>query len=95
MILVRCWVLGWIIPLVCWSCLPFGDILVFGGLLFGTYICDMASNQISVTQYANDRGITRQAVLKQIKKGRSLPNILHVEKIGQTYVLTVIPAAKR
>jgi hypothetical protein len=94
MILVRCWVFGWI---TLWfvGLVSLWGYLVFGGLLIGTYICDMASNQISVTQYANDRGITRQAVLKQIKKGRSLPNILHVEKIGQTYVLTVIPAAKR
>jgi hypothetical protein len=94
MILVRCWVLaGSPFGLLVLS--PLWGYLLFGGLLFGTYICDMASNQISVTQYANDRGITRQAVLKQIKKGKSLPNILHVEKIGQTYVLTVIPAAKR
>jgi len=55
----------------------------------------MASNQISVTQYSKDRGISRQAVLKQIKKGRSLPNITKVEKVGETYVLTVISEAKR
>ena len=54
----------------------------------------MTSNQISVTQYANDRGITRQAVLKQIKKGKSLPNITNVEKVGATYVLTVISTFK-
>jgi predicted DNA-binding protein YlxM (UPF0122 family) len=55
----------------------------------------MANNQLSVTQYANERGISRQAVLKQIKKGRTLPNILKVEKIGETYVLTVISEVKR
>jgi len=55
----------------------------------------MASNQISVTQYANDRGITRQAVLKQIKKGKALPNITRVEKVGETYVLTVFPTSKQ
>lgn len=60
------------------------------------YICSMAQNdnQLSVTQYANERGITRQAVLKQIKKGKSLPRIEKVEKIGETYVLTVFSAKK-
>jgi len=43
--------------------------------------------KISVTQYAKSRSISRQAVLKQIKKGRSLPNITRVEMIGKTYVL--------
>lgn len=43
--------------------------------------------KISVTQYAEIRGITRQAVLKQIKKGKSLPGIIKYEKIGATYVL--------
>jgi hypothetical protein len=52
----------------------------------------MANNQISVTQYAANRGITRQAVLKQIIKGRSLPGVTKVEKIGATYVLTVFSA---
>lgn len=43
--------------------------------------------KVSVTQYAKDRNISRQAVLKQIKKGRSLPYISKVEMIGKTYVL--------
>lgn len=43
--------------------------------------------KLSVTQYAESRGITRQAVLKQIKKGKELPNIAKVEMIGKTYVL--------
>jgi predicted DNA-binding protein YlxM (UPF0122 family) len=55
----------------------------------------MANNQLSVTQYAATRGITRQAVLKQIKKGKQLPNITNIEKIGETYVLTVISEVKR
>lgn len=44
-------------------------------------------NKVSVTQYANYREITRQAVLKQIKKGKELPYITKVEMIGKTYVL--------
>lgn len=43
--------------------------------------------KISVTQYAKIRGITRQAVLKQIKFNRLLPGITKYEKIGETYVL--------
>lgn len=43
--------------------------------------------KLSVTQYAAERGITRQAVLKQIKKGKSLPNVVKWEMIGKTYVL--------
>jgi hypothetical protein len=43
--------------------------------------------KLSVTQYARIRGITRQAVLKQIKHGRALPNVSHYEKIGETYLL--------
>lgn len=44
-------------------------------------------NKISVTQYAEYRAISRQAVLKQIKKGKELPYITKVEMIGKTYVL--------
>jgi predicted DNA-binding protein YlxM (UPF0122 family) len=43
--------------------------------------------KLSVTQYAKDRSISRQAVLKQIKKGKQLPNIAFYEMIGKTYVL--------
>jgi len=43
--------------------------------------------KLSVTQYAKIRGISRQAVLKQIKFGRSLPNVTLYEKIGETYLL--------
>lgn len=43
--------------------------------------------KLSVTQYAQARGITRQAVLKQIKHGRSLPFVSEYEKIGETYFL--------
>lgn len=43
--------------------------------------------KLSVTQYAKARGITRQGVLKQIKHGRSLPNVTKYEKVGETYIL--------
>lgn len=43
--------------------------------------------KLSVTQYAAIRKITRQAVLKQIKKGKNLPYIVNYEKIGKTYLL--------
>ncbi len=43
--------------------------------------------KISVTEYAKIRGITRQAVLKQIINGRVMPHIKKVIKVGQTYVL--------
>lgn len=43
--------------------------------------------KLSVTQYAKIRGITRQAVLKQIANGRSLPNVTNYEKIGETWLL--------
>ena len=44
--------------------------------------------RISVTDYAKQLGITRQAVLLQIKEKR-LPKNIKVEKIGNTYSLTV------
>lgn len=43
--------------------------------------------KLSVTQYARARGISRQAVLKQIKHGRALPYVSEYEKIGETYFL--------
>jgi hypothetical protein len=43
--------------------------------------------KLSVTQYAQVRKITRQAVLKQIKNNRNLPNVTKYEKIGETYFL--------
>lgn len=46
--------------------------------------------QLSVTQYAKKRKITRQAVLKQIKKNKILPYIESYEKVGETYILYAI-----
>lgn len=44
--------------------------------------------RLSVTDYAKRLGITRQAVLLQIKEKR-LPKNVKVEKIGNTYSLSV------
>ena len=44
--------------------------------------------RISVTDYAKQIGVTRQAVLLQIKEKR-LPKNVKVEKIGNTYSLNV------
>lgn len=43
--------------------------------------------RISVREYAAIRNISRQTVQKQILKGRILPNIRKVSKIGKMYVL--------
>ena len=44
--------------------------------------------RLSVTEYAKQLGITRQAVLLQIKEKRLSKNV-KVEKIGNTYTLSV------
>ena len=44
--------------------------------------------KLSVTEYAKQLGVTRQAVLLQIKEKRLLKNV-KAEKIGNTYSLTV------
>ena len=44
--------------------------------------------QLSVTDYAKQLDITRQAVLLQIKEKR-LPKNVTVHKIGNTYLLKV------
>lgn len=44
---------------------------------------------MSITDYAASRGITRAAVLKQIKFERALPGIKSYEKVGNTWVLEV------
>jgi len=46
--------------------------------------------RLSVTEYAKHLGVTRQAVLLQIKEKR-LPKNVKVEKIGNTYTLSVKP----
>ena len=47
-----------------------------------------AELQMSVTQYSIYAGITRQAVLLQIKENR-LPENVKSKKIGNIYILTV------
>ena len=44
--------------------------------------------QLSVTDYAKLLGVTRQAILLQIKEKR-LPKNVKVKKIGNTYSLSV------
>lgn len=44
--------------------------------------------QLSVTDYAKLLGVTRQAILLQIKEKR-LPKNVTVKKIGNTYLLSV------
>ena len=44
--------------------------------------------ELSVTDYAKQLGITRQAVLLQIKEKR-LPKNVTAKKIGNTYLLSV------
>lgn len=44
--------------------------------------------ELSVTDYAKQLGVTRQAVLLQIKEKR-LPKNVTAKKIGNTYLLSV------
>lgn len=44
--------------------------------------------KLSVTQYADRVGLTRQAVLAQIREDR-LPENVSATKIGTTYVLQI------
>jgi hypothetical protein len=47
------------------------------------------NNLISVTEYAAQRGVSRQYILKCIKDNKQLPGISHYFKTGATYVLVV------
>ena len=51
----------------------------------------MKSNKIrlSVQQYADLLGLTRQAILYRIKNELQLPDVKLIEKIGKAYILTV------
>lgn len=53
------------------------------------YLCLMAQEQMSVIEYAILRGISRQAVDKQIANNRDLPGVAKYSKVGRSYVLTV------
>jgi len=47
----------------------------------------MKYEQLSITEYADLRGITRQAVLKAIYKGHNLKGVINYKKIGNAYAL--------
>ena len=49
--------------------------------------------ELSVTEYAKSLGVTRQAVLLQIKEKR-LPKNVKVKKIGNIYSLSVSKKTK-
>lgn len=45
--------------------------------------------RMTIQEYATLRGITKQAVGKQIKNNRALPGVKKHEKYGRTFVLIV------
>lgn len=45
--------------------------------------------KMSITDYADARGIKRQGVLKSLADNRALPAVSKAEKIGKTWVLTI------
>jgi len=44
---------------------------------------------MSVTEYAEMRGVSRQYILKCIKDGKQLSGVSHYFKAGATYVLVL------
>ena len=50
----------------------------------------MKTIELSVTQFANIKGISRQAVIEYLKKGKLYPEIISYKKVGNTYVLHVL-----
>jgi hypothetical protein len=52
----------------------------------------MKTRKLSVSQYAKEKGISRQAVLKRLHPNvLPLPNVIKAEKIGSTWILTIKP----
>jgi len=47
------------------------------------------SNKVSVKQYAQYRGISKQAVLKRLKQSKVLIYVIDREFVGKLWVLTV------
>lgn len=47
------------------------------------------TNKVSVKEYAQYRGISKQAVLKRLKQGKELIYVIDREFIGKLWVLTV------
>lgn len=46
-------------------------------------------NELSVTEYAKQLGLTRQAVLSQINENR-LPDNVSARMVGKTWIITKI-----
>lgn len=44
---------------------------------------------ISITEYAKMRGISRQCAWKAIKKGHQSPGVKSVKKVGKVFVLNL------
>lgn len=42
---------------------------------------------ISLTQYANDLKVSRQAAYNRVFKSKKRPGIVHAEKVGHTCIL--------
>lgn len=45
--------------------------------------------EMTVTQFAAFRGVSRQAILKAIKKPRRIVGVVSYRKIGNSYILIV------
>lgn len=45
--------------------------------------------RLSIQEYANLIGLTRQAILYRITNGLELPNVKSFEKIGKAYIITM------
>ena len=50
----------------------------------------MKTIMLSVTEFAILKGITRQAVIEYLNKGKLYPEIVDYKKVGNTYVLHVL-----
>jgi hypothetical protein len=50
----------------------------------------MKTIQISVPKFAMLKGISRQAVVQQLRRGNLYPEILGFKKIGGVYILHVL-----
>ena len=60
-------------------------LIVFCRVVTKQLYCSM---KITPKEYADSRGISLQAVTKQIRLNRSLPGISKYEKFGRFYLLT-------
>lgn len=46
--------------------------------------------QLSIKEYADSIGLTRQAILHRINNGLHLPGVKSFTKVGKAYILTVM-----